>query len=569
MIDNTNYNLASIKKKKKEKIGLFLGPILFVITILIPTPQSMADAAESNSTFNLAPQIAIGSVLWILTWWISECVALGLAALLAPFIFVISGILSIDQSLSTFSDPIIWIFASGFILAAAFHKYDLDKRVAYSLAMLYKGNNPKIAIFFVACIPVFLLTIAGSITASTAIVFPFVVAFMGILGIHVGNENHNFKNNDNGGDNTKKNAGDTTTTKNISNDSKENKYAEASFLVLGQAATSGAMLLLISTPPNLIAKSTVETFVPSESITFADWFVIGTPHAIMGLLISWVVVFLLINPNIRRLPTTHKQFKSSLHSIGKMKREEKIVLAVLVLALFLWIIPSMFSSIDSHYDDNSKGSNNNDSIASKNSKYGVFSGFIEFLKNNVTEAVPPLIIILSMGLIPTRGRNKNNVPLLSLGEMTKAIDWNVIILFGGGLTLGLGIESSGLADWISFIISSSLGGESTPWSVFALSAIMGFSISYVASNTASAVITCPLAATLAIGVGLNPIPPIIAAGLASSISSGLPSTTPPMAMVYSSKVVRISNMFKTGIVSDLIRLSLLIVIGPILIDVVF
>jgi solute carrier family 13 (sodium-dependent dicarboxylate transporter), member 2/3/5 len=101
------------------------------------------------------------------------------------------------------------------------------------------------------------------------------------------------------------------------------------------------------------------------------------------------------------------------------------------------------------------------------------------LTKNITEAVPAIIIIiLSMGLIPTRGRNKNsNTPLLSLGEMTRAIDWNVIILFGGGLTLGLGIESSGLADWISVIISSILGGssESTPLIVFALSAIMGFS----------------------------------------------------------------------------------------------
>ena len=78
-----------------------------------------------------------------------------------------------------------------------------------------------------------------------------------------------------------------------------------------------------------------------------------------------------------------------------------------------------------------------------------------------------------------------------------------------------------------FAISSIIGNDaSSSWIVFALSAFMGFSISYVASNTASAVISCPLAATLAIGVGLNPIPHILAAGLASSISSGLPSTTP-------------------------------------------
>jgi solute carrier family 13 (sodium-dependent dicarboxylate transporter), member 2/3/5 len=105
--------------------------------------------------------------------------------------------------------------------------------------------------------------------------------------------------------------------------------------------------------------------------------------------------------------------------------------------------------------------------------------------------------------------------------------------------------------------------------IFAISAIMGFAMSYSASNTASAVITCPLAATLAMGAGLNPIPSIIAAALASSISSSIPSTTSPMAIIYSSRVVRISSMFKTGMVSDLIRLAILIIVGPILIGLVY
>jgi len=124
-----------------------------------------------------------------------------------------------------------------------------------------------------------------------------------------------------------------------------------------------------------------------------------------------------------------------------------------------------------------------------------------------------------------------------------------------------------IADWIGDQISLLISGvEVTPLVVFAVSAAMAFVISYAASNTASAVITCPIAAALAIGAGVNPIPPVIAAGLACSISSAIPSTTPPMAIVYSSRVVRISNMFKTGMTSDLIRLALLILIGPLLID---
>ena len=104
---------------------------------------------------------------------------------------------------------------------------------------------------------------------------------------------------------------------------------------------------------------------------------------------------------------------------------------------------------------------------------------------------------------------RNRPPLLKWDEMARAIDWNIVLLFGGGLALGMGMESSGLAQWMGTEISSLIRGTEviSPWIVFAASAVMGFVVSYAASNTASAVITCPIAAALAIGVGVNPIPP--------------------------------------------------------------
>jgi sodium-dependent dicarboxylate transporter 2/3/5 len=88
----------------------------------------------------------------------------------------------------------------------------------------------------------------------------------------------------------------------------------------------------------------VEEFVPGETISFTDWFGVATPHAIMGLLVSWLVIFLIIKPEIKTLPATRNQFKASLKSMGKMQREEKAVLAILLAAMFLWIVPSLLRS---------------------------------------------------------------------------------------------------------------------------------------------------------------------------------------------------------------------------------
>ena len=510
----------------------------------------------------LSPQIALGAMLWMVVWWVTECVSLGFTSLLAPFIFIISGILPVNEALTKFADPIIWIFISGFILAAAFQKCGLDERIAYRLATFYKGNNPKIATFFIASLPVFILTMTGSITASATIVFPFVVAFMKILNIPIGAASRGDANGH------KTSNIDTGRPGNTDSRNKQSKYAEASFLSLGQAATAGAMLLIISTAPNLIAKSTVEDFVPNETISFTDWFIIGTPHAIVGLLISWTIIFLIIKPEVKSLSASYEHFRTGLKSMGKITTEEKTVLCILFAALILWIVPSLLRSFDS---DTLNGDVDRTATANNVSTF-----FFHNLAQNVPESVPALLIILAIGLIKLRKSKVVNekvttitYPLLSWNEMLKAIDWNIVFLFGGGLVLGLGIESSGLALWIGNQISVSAGDNLTSLSIFAISAILGFILSYAASNTASAVIACPIAASLAIGAGFNPIPPIIAAGLGASISSAIPSTTPPMAIIYSSRVVSILNMFKTGMISDLLRLAILIFIGPILIDLIF
>jgi di/tricarboxylate transporter len=137
-----------LRKQKEREYRLAAGSSAFCYYNVFPIPQSIiAEVNLDRSIFPLAPQIALGTMIWMVIWWVTECIPLGFTSLLAPFIFIISGILSVNEALPKFSDPIIWIFISGFILAAAFQKCGLDERIAYRLATVYKGNNPKIAIF--------------------------------------------------------------------------------------------------------------------------------------------------------------------------------------------------------------------------------------------------------------------------------------------------------------------------------------------------------------------------------------------------------------------------------------
>jgi hypothetical protein len=60
--------------KKKENMGLILGPLIFVVIIFFPTPQSMIEINLENPISQLSPQIALGAMIWMVIWWVTECV---------------------------------------------------------------------------------------------------------------------------------------------------------------------------------------------------------------------------------------------------------------------------------------------------------------------------------------------------------------------------------------------------------------------------------------------------------------------------------------------------------------
>lgn len=490
------------RKLDKKKMGIYLGPLLFVIVLLIPEPQSMIDAAAAVGASMMAPQIALGMLIWILIWWVTECMSLGLAALAVPLVFCMTGVITWNTALSSFTNPIIWIFMAGFVLAAAFKKWELDRRISVKLASVYKGNNPMVAALFVCCLPVFLLTLTGSITASTSVVFPFLIAYLAML--------------------------------NVRSDS---KYSTACMLALAQAATAGAMLLLISTPPNLIAKGTIQEV--GYDLSFFDWLIVGTPQALIGLFISWVVVFKVIKPEMKTLTIDKGRLEVARKSFGRMTRGENIVLGILIMAITLWMLPSIVKIIA----EGNPG----------------MTGLSDLLAQVMPEAMPAVLVILAAGLLKV-----NKEPLLRWNEIVEGIDWNVVFLFGGGIALGMGLEASGFARWIADGVAASIGAGASSWMIFAVSCLIGFALSYAASNTAAALISCPIAASLALGAGVNPIGPIIGAALACSIPTAIPSTTPPMAIIYSSGKVKIWDMMKVGLVSDTLRLVALVVLGPLL-----
>jgi sodium-dependent dicarboxylate transporter 2/3/5 len=143
-------------------------------------------------------------------------------------------------------------------------------------------------------------------------------------------------------------------------------------------------------------------------------------------------------------------------------------------------------------------------------------------------------------------------------NQAERLPWAVLILFGGGLSLAAAIQSTGLADWIG----TALGGLAG-WPVFAVVVVVTTVVIFLTeltSNTATAAAFLPVVASLAVGIGADPMLLAIPTAIAASCAFMMPVATPPNAIVYGTGRLTIPQMASAGLWLNLFFVALIPVV---------
>ena len=130
------------------------------------------------------------------------------------------------------------------------------------------------------------------------------------------------------------------------------------------------------------------------------------------------------------------------------------------------------------------------------------------------------------------------------------IPWDIIILFGGGFALAQGFSESGLTLWLAEQLSV-LQGTGIIMIILAVVLLVVF-LTEMTSNTATASLLLPVMGALAAAIDMNPLGLMVATVLAASFAFMLPVATPPNAIVFSTRLVGITQMATTGFWLNLI-----------------
>tara|TARA_B000000437_G_C11649335_1_gene306917 strand:- start:78 stop:1139 length:1062 start_codon:yes stop_codon:yes gene_type:complete len=295
-------------------------------------------------------------------------------------------------------------------------------------------------------------------------------------------------------------------------------FGKTLMLAIAYSASIGGMATLIGTPPNLVLAGVVKTSYNIE-INFLQWMSFGLPVSILLLFICWkYLTSVAYNFKNDSFESGGEEIDKQINSLGEMSYEEKSVLTVFILTALAWITQSFF---------------------------------IKNYVPNIDDTIIAIIAAVILFILPSKNGSEK---LLSWSDAVK-LPWGILLLFGGGMALAKGFDTSGLAIWI--------GNQMTFFSaipliiiLLTLIAMVNF-LTEITSNLATTAMLLPVLVALADTIDINAFYLLVGATVAASCAFMLPVATPPNAVVFGSKILKIGDMIKKGFWMNLVSILIL------------
>ena len=293
-----------------KKIGLYLGPILFFLTLFLFDPDGLNDASRS----------VLATSLWIAIWWITEALPIAVTALLPIVLFPLSGGMGLASTSAAFGHKFIFLIMGGFIIAIAIEKWNLHKRIALNIIYFIGTDVKKIILGFMVATAFLSMWISN--TATSVMMLPIGIVIIKQLK-----------------DNPKTDADENLI------------FGKALMLSIAYSASIGGIATLIGTPPNMVMAGILAQTYGYE-ISFLEWFIFGFPVMLLLLFICWwYLTRWAFSFEQKSFPGGIEEISRLKNELGKISYEQKVVATVFASAGVCWIsrsflLQNIFPSID-------------------------------------------------------------------------------------------------------------------------------------------------------------------------------------------------------------------------------
>ncbi len=429
-----------------KRLSLYLGPLGF--------------AAIQLSGFPPQQSVVMGTAFWMLLWWFTEVIPLGISALLPLILFGGTGILTNEELANAYANPLIYLFMGGFLLARGIERHKLHRRLALGI-LRHVGHRSETVLAGVM-LATYTLSLWMSNTATAVMMLPLTLSLL----THIPSENDGLERR----------------------------------VLLGMAwgANLGGIGTLIGTPPNLVYAAFREESFGIQT-GFIEWSIMAFPISLVLLVIAYFVI------------------RSGMRSVDLGDLE--------------WPQPEPWTT----------GELRAALIFSTTAILWMTRQWVEPLVTPYGWTLPDQVIGLAGGMLMFVIRDGQGAPLLRWKDARK-IEWGILLLFGGGLSLAAGMQASGWLDALQ-----ALSGHPMPaWVWIFIFTAFGVWTTELFSNMALVSGTLPVALAVASAQGLAFEQLALPLTVGASCAFMLPMATPPNAIVFSSGKVTVPYMAGRG-----------------------
>ncbi|NP_001275878.1 tonoplast dicarboxylate transporter-like [Citrus sinensis] len=459
---------------------ILLGPLLCAVICVCVKLDGQATSRNM-----------LGVLAWVFAWWLTEAVPMPITSMAPLFLFPLFGISSADTVAHSYMDDVIALVLGSFILALAVEHYNIHKRLALNITILFCGEpmNP----------PLLLLGICGT-TAFVSMWMHNVAAAVIMMPVATG---------------ILQNLPEVPLQSTL-----VRKYCKAVVLGVIYSAAVGGMSTLTGTGVNLILVGMWKTYFPEANpISFSTWFCFGFPLALVIFVALWAILCLFYcsrgsGPALSEY-LDKANLKRELDMLGPMAFAEKMVLAVFGTLIALWMTRSITDDIP---------------------------GWGALFNDRAGDGTASVVMATLLFIIPSM---KQKGEKLMDWNKCKKLPWNIILLLGAGFAIADGVRTSGLADDLSKALDFL---EAAPYLAIApIVCLISAIITEFTSNNATTTLVLPLLIQIAKTMHVHPLLLMVPGAIGAQFSFLLPTGTPSNIAGFTTGHIEIQDMIKTGL----------------------
>lgn len=404
--------------------------------------------------------------------WITEYIPIGIASCLFLFIPGLLGIQTTGIVLQNFGiGTIFFMFASG-IIAKAFIDVGAGYRISLYITTMFGKKSRNVLLSFMVC---------SALISSVLADIPTTIILSSIAkGILDNNHCEVGKSN----------------------------FGKSMMMGIPIAACLGGFATPVGSGINVLCINLLKNITGLE-ISFMQWTAIGLPMAVVTTVIAWLVLSLMLKPEIDNVNGLDNVKEERL-KLGALKTDEKKFFIIFSITLFLWVTQSF----------------------------------------NKLDLTLVSLICISVFFLP-------GIDLMDWPRAEKATGWPGLLIVGSANALAMILNQQGSAEWISNVFLGGFTNSSLLVLMLVITAF-GLYIHFLVPVGSAVLSVCiPIVAVLANQAGVNPLYLILILGYTSKCIFLLPLDPIPMA-TFGYGYWKLGDMPKVGIVISILWIPVMV-----------